>query len=280
MGGHFADNFPPVIKEAVIRLSGYAANGYSSIGMTERMLAHHTLLLGGIGMGKTNVIFKMTESLLGNMKQNDAMIIFDTKGDFYSAFGNHTDRVIANGLEYREVASVWNVFSEILVDGWKRSSYESRAREIATALFKDRGSKTQPFFANAARDIFAGILICLIRDAAPARSMNKLTNKQLVNFIRELRVNDLVSLFSRHNDMVSLLTYVGDGNNPQGLGVLSELFRMVNEYFQGMFAEESDTPLSMQSFVRDRGKKVLMIEYDLSVGQSIAPIYKLLIDLL
>lgn len=279
-GGLLSENRPPQIDDRLITLSGSCESCTCSFSFSEEMLSHHTLLLGGIGMGKTNIINKMVETLLSRMNDDDVVIIFDTKGDFYRTFVDKVDAVLANSTAYRNVASIWNIFSEILIDGWQYSAYEPRAREIAASLFEGRGSTTQPFFVNAARDIFAGILICLIRKVAPARDTSNLTNAELVRFIRKLGKEDsLQSLFRGHADMAYLLTYLGDDPNSQSMGVLSELYNMVNEFFQGAFADQSDAPFSIQAFVRERGAKTLMIEYDLSVGQTIAPIYKLLIDL-
>ena len=63
--------------------------------------------------------------------------------------------MIANDRVYRDRSVVWNLFDEILADGDQPRDYENNAREIASVYFRDRGSKTQLFFANAARDIFA-----------------------------------------------------------------------------------------------------------------------------
>ena len=73
------------------------------------------------------------------------------------------------------------------------------------------------------------------------------------------------------------MTYVGDGANPQGLGVFAELQTVIRKIFVGAFAKKGT--FSIQKFVQQRQAKTLFIEYDLSHGATLVPIYKLLIDL-
>ena len=49
-------------------------------------LSRHMLLLGGIGTGKSNAFNHIIRSVRRSMTQNDVMVIFDTKGDFYNEF--------------------------------------------------------------------------------------------------------------------------------------------------------------------------------------------------
>ena len=78
------------------------------------LLSRHMVLLGGIGTGKTNTFNQIITQLRESMTNDDVMIIFDTKGDFYNTFYRPGDIVISNdgtatgpnGKDY------WNIFIE------------------------------------------------------------------------------------------------------------------------------------------------------------------------
>jgi len=65
--------------------------------------------------------------------------------------------------------------------------------------------------------------------------------------------------------------------NDHALGVLAELQNISRQIFIGAFAE--DGRFSSREFVRNKGGKTLFLEYDLSIGDTLEPIYRLLFDL-
>ena len=133
--------------------------------LNEELFSRHILMLGGSGSGKTNVFNLTMNQLRARNTENDIFIVFDTKGDFYRRFGKKEDIVLGNSREYRASSARWNLFDEVLSDGTAPEDYELNAKEMAASLFAGRGSETQPFFANAARDIFANVIIYFIRCA-------------------------------------------------------------------------------------------------------------------
>jgi ABC-type lipoprotein export system ATPase subunit len=44
------------------------------------------MLIGGTGCGKTTLFYHFVSQIKRNMTKDDIMIIFDSKGDFYSKF--------------------------------------------------------------------------------------------------------------------------------------------------------------------------------------------------
>ena len=147
----------------------------------------------------------------------------------------------------------WNIFDEILADGWDDASVSMNARELAAALFHDRGSSTQPFFCNAARDIFRGVLLHFIRQAkaAPSKWKPKLNNSDLIKAFQSFRVEHYIKIFKYYPDLNSLVSYFGDGKSNQALGVFGELNSMLPEYFIGILAEHNpEKSISMRKAVR------------------------------
>jgi len=77
-------------------------------------------------------------------------------------------------------------------------------------------------------------------------------------------------------DANAVMSYIS-GDNAQSQGVLSEMYSIIREIFIGVFAERGS--FSIRNFVRDKGNRTLFIEYDLSIGSILTPIYRLMFDL-
>ncbi len=279
-GSMLAENRPPVCRDPVVTLHGECDGSRAAVTLDESMIGKHMLLIGGTGCGKTNTFMHIVDQLKGRMSNNDVMIIFDTKGDYYGEFYDPArDRVIS--VDKHMSRDRWNVFREVLTSGFDRDEIDTNVSEIAWGLFSESIAKnsSNPFFPNAARDMFAAIITALIRMTGGDESLisTLMDNEYIRNFFDTLTVPVLRSLLEKHPDQSSVLTYVGDGNNPQGLGVFAELQTVIRRVFVGAFADKGD--FSMRDFVRARGGRTLFIEYDLDRGATLTPIYKLLIDL-
>lgn len=164
-GSSVLTNTVPEIKNALIKFPGQAIDGTYGFEINEDIMSRHILLLGGSGCGKTNAFCYTVEALRSQMTDDDVAIIFDTKGEFFDWFSKTGDYVIGNSARFRSISYTWNIFDEILADGDDEVSISMNARELAFALFHDRGSSAQPFFCNAAKDIFRGIILHFIRQA-------------------------------------------------------------------------------------------------------------------
>lgn len=247
------------------------------------------LMLGGAGSGKSNVINQVvaqTQLWAQKSSEKALSVIFDTKGDYirHPGFFHPGDLIIANGGEYRGRSAVWNLFEDVLADGDEKENYEPNAREIAAVYFSDRGSQSQPFFANAARDIFASAIIYFIRRRQdnPTQWRDKLNNEFLKRFLLYHSAKDLVRYFTHYPDLRGIASYLGDGTSNQALGVMAELHSMLYECFQGSFAAKAapgQPSFSIRRVVREKQVRSIFIMYDLSQGETLAPVYKLLIDL-
>ena len=275
------NNRIPPSGHSFFHYPGQSYLGEEGFGVDNDILSRHVLLLGGSGCGKTNVFMFTIQALREKMTLQDVMIVFDTKGEFYDHFAIPGDYVIGNSSRFRPISHTWNIFDDLLADGESDDSVSMNARELANALFHGRGSTTQPFFCNAARDIFRCILLHFVRQSKedPTTWRPLLNNRNLIAAFREFTIPSYIQIFEHYPDMRNLVSYFGNGSSDQALGVFGELNSMLTEYFTGIMEEyRPERSISMRQAVRQRGNKAIFIEYDLAVGETLTPVYRLLMD--
>lgn len=253
------------------RFFGTSADGrQQTVPFSDDILGKHLLFMGGIGTGKTNALYQVIRQIRQSLTENDVAVIFDTKGDFYNEFYKTGDIVISNDNKATgdNGANFWNIIGEIE----KGEHEEESILEIAKTLFKEKiENSSQPFFPNAAKDLFTALLIHAVRNGE-IRS-----NHALRQMLDSCDILEMQRILSCHQDLKAMTSYISDAKSPQTQGVLSELQQMTREIFIGNFRKKGT--LSMRDLVRKKGGKVIFIEYDLGIGNALTPIYRLLVDL-
>jgi len=235
------------------------------------LLSRHILFLGGIGTGKTNAYFQILNQLRHSLTDDDVMIIFDSKGDFYERFYTPGDIVISNDDRATGAFKVdyWNIFREIEND----EHMEENIIEIANALFADKIAKTnQPFFPSAAKGIFSAILTHQIRTGRSG-----MNNQALRAFLDRSPTTEIREMLNGYDDFRAMVSYIADDRSPQTQGVMSELQTTIREIFIGNFKQNGT--LSIRNLVRQKMGRKIFIEYDLAIGSMLTPIYKLMFDM-
>ena len=269
------------LSDGEVSVPGVFQNNSSNIILNEDILSKHLMLIGGTGCGKSNVFYHIVDQLKNQMEDNDVMIVFDTKGDYYGRFFDEKkDLIIGNSSEYRSLSAHWNIFKEIVADGWDVASIEQNAHEIAWSVYREAIEKTKdPFFANAARDLFATVLLCMFKrgENDAEYKLSSFYNDELKRAFGESDIVDIKELIESYPEYSSVLSYIGDGNTDQALGVYAEMQAGIRKILNGVFAEHGT--FSVRNFVREKGGRTLFVEYDLAIGNTLAPIYSLLFDL-
>ena len=180
----------------------------------EQMLSRHMLLLGGIGTGKSNAFNFLIRNVRSGLTDRDVVIIFDTKGDFYRDFYRPGDVVISNdsrasggsGPDY------WNLFGEVSID----DRVEENILEIAKGFFSEKlAQTTQPFFPNAAKDLFAALLLHMTRTEQFRDFRN---NQALRSTFDTFSVASMKKILQSHPDLKAMTSYIQDENSGQTLG--------------------------------------------------------------
>ena len=280
-GNSITQNNPPEqIAVAKVRLAGKYAGKLHSVLLDDETLSKHTLLIGGTGCGKTTLFNHFVSQIKQSMNSGDVMIIFDSKGDYFSNFyDKETDLVIGNSKQFTDISEHWNIYKEILADGWEEKDFIINTQEICKSFFEGRTrTTTNTFFPNAARDTLAAIITAFIREGIKNEEIKKefFYNDRLKEFIDVSNLQMITDLLDESVDANAVLSYIS-GDNSQSQGVISEMYSIVREILVGVFAERG--AFSMREFVRNKGKKTLFIEYDLSIGSTLTPVYRLMFDL-
>lgn len=284
--GNEVKNSPPVNHQKNQEFIPFS-NGNNTFSMSKEDLSKGLLLIGSPGSGKTNVIFSMLDSIIPKLSDNDILFIFDSKQDFMDRYynQNNSDHIlISANEEHSHFTKSWDIFNELLNNDNNYNNAEIMANEISKALFANIESDNQPFFHIAAAQLFKVILCCMVKNAVRTNDYSKLNNKYLVDFIKGSTAEDLCNMLLRYPEYKYVQTYIGNPKNltPQALGVLGYLNSMINTQFIGPFdgVLESNGEFSVRDLIGNKGTKIVFIEYDMLLGESLAPTYSLLFDLI
>ena len=242
------------------------------IPITSSVLSKHLLYTGTIGTGKTTAMFQLLHQLIEKMTDDDVMVVFDTKGDFREEFYRPTKDVVISSDS--KATDYWNIFKEVLINGNDKA--EENLLEIVNQLFEEKIRRSNaPFFPQAAKDVLFGIMSYIIYKNFP----EDLDNAELYAYLRDANINDVVDALMSVGDLRGIIDYIYNGGegSEQTQGVYSELRNVANELFIGNFRERGS--FSVREFIRKKGGRILFIEYDLSIGKVLTPIYKVMIDL-
>lgn len=248
-------------------------------GISRDQLSTHCLLLGSTGTGKTNAILHFVKQLKASMKSDDVMLVFDSKLDFVK-FHNADDYIISNQRNSVAVSADWNIFMDIVADGWDKEAIILNADEIAEVVFSDSiANSSQPFFPTAARDVFAAILkaMTFLGISDMDYRIKHLNNSTLHQYLLTINATKLAEFLNGFSELKGVLKYIGDGRSDQALGVFAELQSITSRLFVKCFGKNGR--FSVRKAERQRNGKTLFIEYDPACGLSFQPIYRILVDL-
>jgi hypothetical protein len=237
----------------------------------DKLIETNILFLGGIGAGKTNAMKHLIRQFRDKNRADDVFVFFDSKGDFLRNFYRPGDAVISTAGASEQGGVVWNVFRDLSDDPRDRSQ---EAFEIASTIFSDdlESAAQNMFFATAARDVFAGVMEVMATTAAPGAT---LSNAELRGTL-ERSAEEMLDLLQTSESQAGTARYL-EGGEAQVQSILAFLQPTLRKAFSGIFREPGE--FSVRDFVRRRGGRALFIEYDISVGSGLLPVYRVLMDL-
>ena len=132
---------PAGCSPEALSLRGHVQGKDACFGVSEEQLSRHLLLIGATGTGKTNALLHMITQLKHGMGPQDVMLVFDAKMD-YEQFHVPGDSVISNRPGAQSVK--WNIFTDIVCDGWDEEAVFAGADEIGEVIFSQAISTSSP----------------------------------------------------------------------------------------------------------------------------------------
>jgi type IV secretory pathway TraG/TraD family ATPase VirD4 len=228
---------------------------FGSVNMPVAAEPKHCFIVGRPGTGKTVCM----SAILHRLKDRDARaIVYDTKGDYLSKFYDPGHDLIFNPLDTRSLG--WNVFNEVetIMD----------VDAIASSLIPSGIAHNDPFWIDAARSVFSGILHNLHTD-------NSRSNRDIW---------EMITSEGKHISTELKLTRGGEAGhrfieNPesnQALGVFAVLMQHTKafEYMAGC-----DGDFSVKDWLQS-GQGMIYITNYADVKDTLKPILSLFIDLM
>ena len=235
----------------------------------DKLIETNILFLGGIGSGKTNAMKHLVRQFRDKSGPDDVFVFFDTKGDFLRQFYRPGDATISSTPATEQGGVVWNVFRDLAEDPRQRAE---EAFEVASTIFSDEleSAGQNRFFAAAARDVFAGVMELMAGQPPGATRSNRELRATL-----EGSAEELLELFEGSESLAGTARYLEGDSTAKS--ILAFLQITLKKAFSGIFREQGD--FSVRDFVKHRGGRALFIEYDISVGASLLPVYRVLMDM-
>jgi len=235
------------------------------------LLSRHILFVGAIGSGKTNAMMQLISSLRQSATDSDVFVIFDTKGDFRNHLLQPGDSVLSNERPPGEGAAIWNLVSDLTTDD--ESLRGEEIFEIASTIFAEgiNSAGDNMYFAVGARDVFAAVVEAMLLQPGSESVSNEEIRAQL-----EASQLELWELLGKYPHLSGAQRYLsGDGQGPRA--ILAFLQQQVRAAFSGVFGTRGD--FSVRDLVRSKSGRALFIEFDISSGSLLLPIYRVLLDL-
>lgn len=241
---------------------------------SDAMLGRHVLYLGGIGTGKTVGMSALIASLREGMAEDDVMVVFDTKGDYYDSFYQPGDAVIAatSADEFDGQAS-WNLFAEFQ-DLPAGRVVEDEIFEMSNGLFAGMISKAgdNAYFANAARDVFVALVTAMYRES------DRRTNQDIRMLVGGMSLPEMQIMLDKpeNADLKGARHYIAKEGSNSAMATLAFMQQVIQESFRSSFGKPG--AFSIRSFLRAKGKKALFLEYDIASGGMLSPVFKTMLD--
>lgn len=237
------------------------------LSLDRTILERHLLVAGATGSGKTTLLIDLLRQLREGIGQDDALVIFDTKGDFESLLYRQGDVVVGRPSP---AGQIWNLVEDLLADG--EEQFQDNVEELAAGVFSSSLEKTsQRFFPLAAQQVFSQVLV-----ADHASTPSAITDNAALREWWSAPTAEAVTRLLGQSRAAAFLT--DDPRSQQSQGVLAEATAAVGSVFRGVFAQRGH--LSLRRQLRERRGRAIFVRYDLGFGDRMADAYSLLVDLL
>ena len=211
----------------------------------------HFLVIGRSGAGKTVLLNPTIEQL---KQRQEKMLIHDFKGDMVTKFFNPLRDFIFNPLDKRCLQ--WNVWNDI--------QDEIDIINISSSLFYPNSK--DPYWDNAARDVFEAILVYLYRNGLT-------TNRDIYEHINmpAAKILQIVSETS-----AAAANHISDPNGKQTQGVMSKLTQGTKCF---NYLKDIDGDFSVKNWIRNYKDSTIFLVNYADLKDVIIPALTLFMDI-
>ena len=216
----------------------------------------HGFIVGRPGVGKTVAMLQLMSYL---RKGGAKAVIYDFKGDYVSKLYNPATDIIFNPLDRR--CQGWTIFNDM--------STFTDVDAIAASLIPQSISNQDPFWNDAARDVFAGILHYLYQQG-------KTTNADIWAAVTADK-KEIAKWLSKTRGGERGYRYIEDASSKQAMAVFAVMMQFVKS-FEYMAA--ADGPFSVKNWLLDGKPGFLFITNYSDIKDTLKPVLSLMVDLL
>ena len=212
----------------------------------------HFFAIGRPGCGKSQLFYRAIDNVKYRSKK---AMVYDFKGDMVQKFYDAGKDILFNPFDTR--CAGWNIFNEI--------ESQLDVRSIANSLIPVTGN--DPYWSNAARDVFAGILLaCYVNDCKTNADVYDAANLPCSELYRLLGSVPGCETGARHV-----------AQEKAGQSILSVMSTATQCF---TYLREIDGDFSIKKWVQDESdtRTVFLTNYS-EISESIKPALSLLVDL-
>jgi type IV conjugative transfer system coupling protein TraD len=247
---------PEQLIEAIRRDGERVDIPIGSVRMPVAAEPKHAFIVGRPGVGKTVAM----SQVIARLRDRDAKsVVYDFKGDYLCKFYDNERDILFNPLDMRCYG--WNLFNEI-------ETYMD-IDSIATSLIPHAVSNADPFWNDAARDVFSGILHYLYQTKAR-------TNADIWKAVTAPK-QDVADWLSGTRGGERGYRYIEDASSKQALSVFAVLMQYVKSF---EYMSKLDGTFSLKQWLENNKGGFIFITSYADIKDTLRPILSLFVDLL
>jgi len=228
---------------------------FGTVKMPRAEEVKHTFVIGRPGSGKTQLLIPILKRL---KERGERAIVYDYKGDYVARFYDPAADLIFNPLDRRSVG--WSLFNEVATP--------MDIEAVGASLIPPAPARSDPFWSDAARGVFCGILHYLYgkKDTANRAIWELLTADS----------HRIGACLKGAAGGEAGYRYIEDAGSRQAMGVLAVMMQHTHcfEYMAGV-----DGDFSVGDWIKN-GHGMIFITNYADVQGALKPILSLFIDLL
>ncbi|MGO9016669.1 MAG: type IV secretion system DNA-binding domain-containing protein [Dissulfurispiraceae bacterium] len=216
----------------------------------------HAFVVGSPGKGKTVA----NNQIISRLEERGAKaLIYDFKGDYVQHFYKEGRDIIFNPLDVRSIG--WTITNE--------AKFTTDVDSIAGSLIPQSISNQDPFWADAARDVFTGILHYLYQNG-------KTSNKDIWEMVTS-PVADIAAKLKKTKGAERGYVYIQDASSKQAMSVISVMTQYTKSF---EYMATADGPFCIKDWLEDGKPGFLFVTNYSNLSETLRPVLSLLVDLM